>query len=276
MADEELTTEALEECGDLAAKLAAGVPEFRALPFLDFESENDGWSFRGIAAVYGEEADLGDFTEEFRHGAYRRTLASGLNTRLVYDHSPDHVPVLATTQGQTMQIKDDVKGLDVRGKIAQHYIGEAARELIKRGDIKGMSPGFVVGAGNAQLSMRNGRPHRIINNVKRLFEVSLTPSPAYAGTTAEVRSLWAFKMAESLDLRQQALTGAYPQLESRAEVQDAGTGDEEVKAATCECGSDPCECGAVEQRDSGVSEPDIQAELAARRRRLQLMGLTLP
>src|SRR4051812_23177937 len=124
---------------DLSQLLDAGLPEFRSVPFLDFESTDDGWGFRGLAAVYGEPADIGDFTEEFARGAFRKPLANGDNTRLIYDHSPPHVPVLATLRARTMAIKDDVKGLDVSASIAQHYIGEAARELIKRGDIKGMS-----------------------------------------------------------------------------------------------------------------------------------------
>src|SRR5215210_510103 len=113
------------------------LPEYRSMPFLDFEARDDGWGFAGLASPYGEPADIGEFTEEFKHGAYRKVVAAEGNTRLAYDHSPPHVPVLATTKGGTLEIKDDIKGLHVRGSIAKHYMGEAARELINRGDIKG-------------------------------------------------------------------------------------------------------------------------------------------
>jgi HK97 family phage prohead protease len=254
----------------LHALLDAGLPEFRAVAWLDFESIDDGWGFRGLAAVYDTPADLGDFTEEFARGTFRRPIASGENTRLAYDHSPSHVPVLATTRAKTMVAKDDVKGLDIRASIAKHYVGEAARELIKRGDIRGMSPGMIVGRGNSEVVMRGDKPHRIIRNLKHLPEVSITPDPAYAGTTAEMRSLRAFQLAESLVQSQQFLTGAYPQLEDRAADVEAGT-SEPVTAVCAECGEEPCKCVPVD--DVQPSRAVIEAE--QRRRSLHLMGLTL-
>jgi hypothetical protein len=189
-----------------------------------------------------------------------------------------------------------VKGLAVRGRIAQHYLGEAVRELIKRGDIVGMSPGMIVGRGNSEVTRRSdGKPHRAIKTLKHLPEVSLTSDPVYAGTTAEMRSMRAFRMAESLEMSQHVLVGAYPQLESRAATLEAGTGDEEAKAETCEkCGDESCSCETVEdetltenearervglpaiesEQRSGVAV--AEAEAAARRRRLHMMGLTLP
>jgi HK97 family phage prohead protease len=280
---------------DLEQFLEAGLPEFRSVPFIDFEAKDDGWAFEGLAAVYGQEGDLGEFTEEFRHGAFRKPLATGDNTRLIYEHAPPHLPVLATIKGNTLSLKDDVKGLAVRGQIAHHYLGEAVRELIKRGDIVGMSPGMIVGRGNSEVTRRSdGRLHRAIKALMHLPEVSLTSDPVYSGTTAEMRSMRAFRMAESLEMSQHVLVGAYPQLEDRAATLEAGTGDEKVKAVACEtCGEEPCACEAVkdetltedqarereglpavesEQR-SGVDS--AQTEAAARRRRLQMMGLTL-
>jgi phage head maturation protease len=72
---------------DLEQFLDAGLPEFRSVPFLDFEAKDDGWAFEGLAAVYGKEGDLGEFTEEFRHGAFRKPLSNGDNTRLIYEHA---------------------------------------------------------------------------------------------------------------------------------------------------------------------------------------------
>jgi HK97 family phage prohead protease len=280
---------------DLEQFLDAGLPEFRSVPFLDFEAKNDGWSFEGLAAVYDQQADLGEFTEEFRRGAFRKPLANGDNTRLVHEHSPAWVPVLATVRAKTMHLKDDVKGLAVKADIAQHYLGEAVRESIRRGDVTGMSPGMIVGRGNSELQMGRAKPHRAIRALKHLPELSLTPDPVYAGTSAEIRSLWAFQMAESLVESQHPLMGAYQQLEGRAAGLQVDTGDEEVKTETCEkCGDESCSCETVEdetltenearervglpaiesEQRSGVAV--AEAEAAARRRRLHMMGLTLP
>lgn len=261
----------------LASAFDAGLPEYRSLAFADFEATNDGWGFDGLLAVYGEQADLGAWTEEFRHGAFRKPLSNGEQTVLTYEHSQE-LPALATTRGGTMRLKDDVKGVRVQADIAQHYVGEAARELIKRGDISGMSPGMVVGKGNSEVTMGREKPHRAIRALKHLPEVSLTPGPVYAGTTAEMRSMWALKMAESLGPMQHVLMGAYPQLENRASTRAAGTGEDEAETETCEtCGQEPCSCdssGEVEEQRSGVTS--AKSEAAARRRRLQMMGLSLP
>jgi HK97 family phage prohead protease len=261
-----------EDRGDLARLFDSDIPEYRSVPFTDFEAKDDGWGFEGLAAVYGEPADLGDFTEEFMRGAFRKPLANGDNTRLIYDHAPPYLPVLATIKGGTLQIKDDAKGLVVRGQLAHHYVGEAVRELIRRGDVKGMSPGMIVGQGNSEIARRGGKVHRAIRALKKLPELSLTPDPVYAGTTAELRSLWAMRMVESMDMPQHAFLGAYQQLESRAATHDAGTGTDETVA------DEPEETPAVEQeveeQRSGVDA--VQTAAAARRRRLQMMGLSLP
>lgn len=266
----------------LIALLDAGLPEYRSVPFIDFESKDDGWAFEGLAAVYDTPADIGAFTEEYARGAFRHPISNGDNTRLAYDHSPPHVPVLATVKAKTMQLKDDVKGLVVRASIAKHYVGEAARELIQRGDITGMSPGMIVGRGNSEVAYRGEKPHRVIRALKHLPEVSITPDPAYAGTTAELRSLRAWEMAESMGLQQHTLVGAYQQRESRAatpEVADTGADEAETTTAVCEkCGETPCSCeppAEVEQRDAGAAE-DYESAAAARRRRLHMMGLSLP
>jgi HK97 family phage prohead protease len=254
------------------------LPEYRSMAFIDFEVRDDGWGFEGLASPYDATADIGEFTEEFKRGAYRKPVAAGENTRLVYDHSPPHFPILASIKGGTMQIRDDVKGLVVRANIAKHYLGEAARELIQRGDIKGMSPGFIVGRGNSEVVMRGDKPHRIIHNLKRLIEISLTPDPAYAATTAELRSLWAMHLAESLGGVQHAFMGAYPQPESRATTeegtQDTATPEVPDAEEPTDDRGEPVEAPpVVEEQPSGV---DADTAYAARTRRLQMLGLTLP
>lgn len=272
------------EYDKLVALLDAGLTEYRSVPFVDFESKDDGWTFEGLAAVYDQESDVGPFTEEFRHGSFRKPLANGDNTRLIYEHAPPHLPVLGTIRGGTLTLKDDVRGLVTRGRIAQHYLGEAVRELIQRGDVKGMSPGMIVGRGNSQITARSdGRLHRTIMALKHLPEVSLTSDPVYAGTTAEMRSMWA--LAESLGDWQHALMGTYPQLESRAIVEPGTNEDKADPAPETQEREERCEkcdavidgeheCAPVPEQRSGVDT--AEAEVAARRRRLHMMGLSLP
>jgi HK97 family phage prohead protease len=275
-------------------------PETRSAEFKDMEVSRDGWSFEGLLSVYDDTADLGSFTESFARGAYRKVLANGDNVPMLYHHN-DALPVLATTRGGTLSLKDDAKGVRVKANLAQHYVGEAVRELVKRGDIKGMSPGFLAGAGNSRLEKRNGKLHRTIVGLKKLLDVSTTWLPAYEGTTAELRSLRtaehtaalaAFKDVVGDDEKAEALMnalaslfvvdlGAHTTLETSQSSEggahqqpdgeatqdpeaDAGNGNEETPAGVIP---------DVGEQRSGVPH---EREGAARRRRLQMLALTLP
>jgi HK97 family phage prohead protease len=283
-------------------------PESRSAEFTDMEVGRDGWSFEGLLSVYDSTADLGDWTESFARGAYRKVLASGDNVPMLYHHN-ETLPVLATTKGGTLTLKDDAKGLRVKADLAQHYVGEAVRELVKRGDITGMSPGFVAGKGNSKLEKRNGRVHRTIVGLKKLLDVSPTWLPAYTGTTAELRSL---RMAERTDAlsavrdvigdedKADALLAALAQLFSLdlaapadaaadatdlegSQSIDGGSHQQPVDEAAHDAPADagesdtddaPASAESLKEARSGADS--VEAELAARRRRLHMMGLTLP
>lgn len=264
---------------DLEQQLSADRVEARSAAFTDVEISKDGWSFEGLAAVYDQETDLGDFTESVSRGAYRKAIPSSGNIPMLYHHNA-MLPVLATTDGNTLQLADDAKGLRVKADIAQHYVGEAVRELVKRGDIKGMSAGFIVGRGNSRVEQRTSKPHRNITDFKRLLDVSPTWEPAYAGTTAELRSLRALQIAEDIDHVQQLIPGAVPQRDDGAPIDDAEPSESEAeKDPQCETcgvaidGDAEHVCAEVEQR-SGADA--AQAAAAARRRRLQMLGVALP
>jgi HK97 family phage prohead protease len=270
---------------DLEQQFSQDRVEARSVPFTDVDTSNDGWTFEGLAAVYDQEADLGDFTESMARGSFRKSLARGENVPMLMEHNVD-LPVLATTLGGTLSLSDDAKGLRVKANIAQHYVGEAVRELVKRGDIRGMSPGFIAGRGNSKIEHRGSKVHRTIVGFKKILDVSPTWEPAYTGTMAEMRSLRALQIAEDIEQVQQVLSGAAPQLENGAPVEQpepvVSEGQEAVtpvdEAVCAECHSKAlaaCECVAEEgEQRSGVDSVEIEA--AARKRRLQMLGLSLP
>jgi HK97 family phage prohead protease len=234
-------------------------PEIRSVPFKDLDVAADGGSFEGYAAVFDTDADLGDFTESIQRGAFRKALASGENVPMLYDHNAA-LPPLATTRGRTLQLEEDAKGLRVKADVAAHFIGEATRELVRRGDIGGMSFGFIAGPGNSQIEARGGKPHRRLTGFARLLDVSPTWDEAYVGTEAAFRSLRALQMAESLEATQQALQGTHQQLE------DGASDEQEATDA---------DAGAEEQGEqrSGAARPP---RLAAAMRELQVMEATIP
>jgi uncharacterized protein len=247
-------------------ELPAGVPEDRAevrsVPLTDVVMSADGLSFSGYAAVFDTVADLGDFTEEVRRGAYRKVLATDANVPMYWDHD-DRMPPLATTRGGTLRLSEDATGLRVEADLDNdHYMTPTLRSMIRRGDVSGMSFGFIAGRGNQIIEKRGGRPHRILTGFRALLDVSPTWNPAYERTSAELRSALAEIRKARIDDGQQVVSGEYQQADDGA----LSEGTDAQQEATDE---------VVEERDSGVSD-DVQIALAARRRRLQLMGLTLP
>lgn len=237
-----------------------GQPEMRSVPFTDVDAAADGGSFEGYAAVFDIEADLGDFTESVSRGAFRRSLATGDNVPMLYDHNPS-LPILATTKSGTLQLQEDAKGLRVKADVAKHFMGDAVRELVKRGDIAGMSFGFVAGRGNSRVESRSGKPHRTLIGFKKLLDVSPTWHEAYSGTSAEIRSLMAVGMADSAHQmaepageEQQVLSGAYQQPEDGAPPPQVDTDDGEEEARSGAAGISP----------------------EAARRRLRAMAITIP
>ena len=241
----------VRDIGQAELVLADNEPELRSAPFTDLEVTADGGTFEGLAAVYDIEADLGDFTEAIQRGAFRKAIADGHNVPMVYDHNLEF-PILATTRGKTLELSDDARGLRVKASVANHFMGDAVRELVQRGDIAGMSFGFIAGKGNQRIEQRRDKPHRLLTGFRRLLDVSPTWNEAYSGTEAAFRSLRALTETDSPAQAQQILTGEQPQLEDGALMPD----DAVVEAVQ-------------ESRTAG-------ATTVAARRRLHLMGLTLP
>lgn len=235
--------------------------EVRSVELTDVAISEDGLRFSGYAAVFDKVADLGDFTEEVRRGAFRKILSQSANVPMYWDHDPT-IPPLATTRGGTLRLAEDATGLRVEADLDNdHYMTPTLRSMIRRGDVAGMSFGFIAGKGNQSMELRDGRPHRVLTGFRMLLDVSPTWNPAYEGTSVEMRSALAEIRKARLDSEQQVADG---------EHQQAGDGASDEGAENAQ--QDPA-ADAVEKRDSGVSEVD--AELAARRRRLKLMGLSL-
>ena len=263
--------ERTEQLVDLEKQFATDRAEARSVAFTDVDASKDGRHFRGYAAVYDQPTDLGDFTESNARGAFRKVLSAGHNVPMLYDHNPT-LPVLATTGGGTLRLKEDGKGLIVEADVANHFMGQAVYEMVQRGDIRGMSYGFVAGAGNSRIENRGGKPHREITGFKRLLDVSPTWDPAYAGTDAGFRSLRkALEESESLEDGQPILGGAYEQPQDGVDIPEVNTGDDPDEPAD----ADESPAAPVEEPSGASEQEEKRTALAARKRRLSMMGITL-
>ena len=207
-------------------------------------------------------------------------LAGKPNIPFVWDHNQG-LPPFATTGSGTLKLTPDARGLHVIAELDDdHFMSGTLKSMIRRGDVRGMSFGFIAGPGNSRMEHRGDRPHRIITNFRAITDVCTTWQPAYAGTTAELRSAIAaygdvpadaqVALAQAIThepapewrltdtVSQPADEGASPQLEAGAKegrAEDAGTGAEETRNA---------------------NEDAVMLAAAARRRTLELLGARFP
>lgn len=150
---------------------------------LDIRSASNGPTIAGYAAVFGSAADIGgQFREIIAAGAFQDTIAG--DVRALIDH--DSGRVIGRTTAGTLRLAEDDVGLAVEIDLPDTQDGRDLATLIARGDISGMSFGFIV---TRQLWDETGDiPVRTIQAVD-LREVSAVAFPAYDDTSLALRSL---------------------------------------------------------------------------------------
>jgi HK97 family phage prohead protease len=211
-------------------------PQLRSASFEPTDIADDGSWFEGYAAVFDEIATyeiagVGPVDEEVRRGAFRRVLSDQKQAiPMLYHHLQEHPP-LATTTGGTLLLEERAKGFWTRANVARTYIGDAVRELVKRGDIPGMSWGFEApGRNYNQIERRGGRLHRTIIGFQKILDVSPTWDVTYRGTTAEFRSR-TFGLAIPPELTEQIAAGV-PVLQRGDQAEDSSDGQEESRSGS--------------------------------------------
>ena len=179
--------------------------ETRRITFNQFElragQAGDGMSFSGYAAVFNSDSEPLPFIERIAPGAFAKSLKSRNNIRMYMNH--DSSMLLGTTRSKTVRLAEDSKGLFVDADLPDTSVGRDLSVLMQRGDVDSMSFGFTVPQGGDRWSDDGSR--RELRQI-RLFEVSVvTGFPAYAATSASVRSLDALATRTGIDADQLAV-----------------------------------------------------------------------
>jgi hypothetical protein len=144
---------------------------------IEMRAEGDGMTFTGYAALFNSPSEPLPFTETIAPGAFKRTLDSRNEVKLLWNH--DSSIVLGSLKAGTLQLREDERGLKVMARLPETQAGRDAAVLLKRGDVSAMSFGFRVPAGGDSWSADGNE--RTLKNVK-LSEVSIVASPAYPAT----------------------------------------------------------------------------------------------
>lgn len=136
----------------------------------------------GYAAKYGSEARIGHFVEVIAAGAFGGSLRDGRDIVAMVDH--DASKVLARTRSGTLKLAEDSEGLNFELSVPNTQAGRDVLALAERGDLGGMSFGFLVPNGGE----RWDGDRRTLTTID-LREISVVSAwPAYPDTTVSARA----------------------------------------------------------------------------------------
>jgi hypothetical protein len=145
---------------------------------------NDGsLKIGGYAATFNSEATGLNFREVIAPGAFTRALASTDPVFLLVNHDMEGIP-LASTQSGTLKLRQDNTGLYMEATLDP--ANPKAQELssaLRRGDMDKMSFAFTVSPDG----QTRDEGLRTIQDIERLYEVSVVTLPAYDSTSVGMR-----------------------------------------------------------------------------------------
>ena len=140
----------------------------------------NGRRLEGYAAVFGSEARMGEIVETIEPGAFLSSLSGDVLALL--DH--DAGKVLGRTRSGTLRLSEDTRGLAFSLDLPDTAAGRDVQTLAERGDLGGMSFGFIVPKDGDHWT-GNRRSLRSV----ALKEVSVVSAwPAYPDTEIALRS----------------------------------------------------------------------------------------
>ena len=153
-------------------------PEVRTFPVLEFRDATESGSYlEGRAVPYNTWTDVGWYRERFAPGAFKKSIreaAAALPLLLWHDNRT--FPI-----GKAEKWRESADGLDCVWKLDQ--TDERAREAAQKardGFLTGLSVGFAPIVDD-EIEIDDMGVVSITRREARLLEVSLTPTPAYAG-----------------------------------------------------------------------------------------------
>ena len=211
--------ETVAEFAKRGERVAKGIERRQTIRDLEIRSEGDGMTLRGYAAIFNSPSQPLPFTETIEPGAFRDSLKSRNDIKLLWNHETG--TVLGSTRAGTLRVTEDATGLLIEANLPDTQAGRDAATLIKRGDVNAFSFGFRVAQGGDTWTSADQRVLKRVN----IHEVSIVSWPAYTATegTASIRSMTdltekILKLAEIRGVSAEELTSALLALESGEEL----------------------------------------------------------
>ena len=152
---------------------------------IELRAQGDSNKLVGYAATYNQRSlDLGGFTEVLAPGVFDRSMKENGDVAAYYEHNPSN-GILGRTP-TTLKLRSDDTGLAFELDIPNTTLGNDLKEMVKRGDIRNMSFGFV--CNDDKWENRNGEVTRTVTDAD-IHEISFVSFPAYPSSSAALRSL---------------------------------------------------------------------------------------
>jgi HK97 family phage prohead protease len=159
------------------------------------ELRSTGRSLYGYAARFGVETRIADFVEEVRQGAFARSLRTGADVCLLYDHDPGRP--LARVRAATLRLSEDAHGLHFEtSDLPNVSWANDTLELVRSNTHGGCSFGFI-----CRKDAWEGNKRTLVD--VDLHEISVVAfQAAYSDTSVSVRRRMPPRLARALRVLQ--------------------------------------------------------------------------
>ena len=165
--------------------------------------EDDKMTVEGYAITFDQPAthQYGSrkFTETIKSGALDKTDMKDVPLR--YNHN-DNVMIMARTRNKSLRLIKDEKGLLIQADLLDTQSNRDLYKGIQEGLIDKMSFAFSVADKGDTWTYGEKETTREVNNIDRLYDVSVVDTPFYDSTSIFARS---FDLLESEEKRLESL-----------------------------------------------------------------------
>jgi HK97 family phage prohead protease len=164
---------------------------------------DDKMTIEGYAITFDQPAThkygSRSFTETIKKGALDKTDMKDVPLR--YNHN-DNVMIMARTRNKSLRLVKDEKGLKIEADLLDTQSNRDLYKGIQEGLIDKMSFAFTVADKGDTWTFGEKETTREVNNIDKLWDVSVVDTPFYDSTSVYARSL---ELLESEEKRLESL-----------------------------------------------------------------------
>lgn len=214
----------------------------------------------GYAVVFeSESVDLGGFTEVISRSAISEETIKNSDILCLFDHDRGRGVLARSKKGQgTLNLELDERGLKYSFDAPDTLLGNEVLEGLRRGDFNQCSFAFTV-SDDSWVKREDGSVLRTINQIDKLYDVSVVVFPAYEDTyVVNKRGLEELEQKELEQRESEAEVSEDEDEEKKPESEDEKPEDvEEVEEKSCDSEKDSDD---EERNDSENDEKDDDSE----------------